>query len=262
MGDLYGELMTNDSFDKLHRPAINKKGELYFPERLSKEFLASQRKEQGAYIYNSQYMLQPLNDEASVFHPDIIGKYERLPNITDYYIIFDPAISENSRNDPSTVVVVGRDHRSDIYVVEYKRLFEPPNVVIDQLFNLIYKYKTKLRKVGLETVSGYKLFMFMLKDEMKRRNMYVRLQELKTMQVKKEVRIETQLQPLFANGMLLIGVDMPELEQELFEFPFGEYDDLLDCLAYITQILKPTGGFTQKNYTNSSYVPTVKVTGY
>lgn len=263
MGDLYGELLKNDTFDRLTRPAKNKvTGVLYFPERLSQEFLDSQRKEQGAYIFNSQYMLEPINDSSSVFHPDIINKYERQPNITDYYIIFDPANSETKKADPSAIVVVGLDHRANVYVVEYKRVFAAPNVVIDTLFEMIGKYKGKLRKLGMETVGGYKLYSFILKDEMKRRGTYVRIQELKTMQVKKETRIESQLQPLFANGMLYIGTDMFELEQELMDFPYGEHDDLIDCLAYITQVLKPSGGFTQKHYTNITYTPSTIKTGY
>lgn len=263
MGDLYGELMKNDTFDRLFRPARDKKtGKLYFPERLSDEFLNAQRKEQGSYIFNSQYMLEPINDSSSVFHPDIINKYERLPNMTDYYIIFDPAISDGTRSDPTAIVVVGVDHRANAYIVEYKRIFDMPNVVLDELFNLIVKYRSKLRKLGMETVSGYKLYMFLIKDEMKRRNVYVRLQELKTMQVKKETRIESQLQPLFANKMLYIATDMYELEEELMAFPFGEHDDLLDCIAYLTQLLKPTGGYTKKHYTENTYKPTIQLTGY
>jgi len=262
MGDLYGSLMESDSFDTLHRPAENKQGVLYFPTRLTKEFLASQRKDQGAYIFNSQYMLQPLNDSSSVFHPDIINKYDKAPNFTDVYIIFDPANSAKKKDDPSAIVVIGIDHKKDAFVIDYERMWKPPNEVIDRLFHYIDLYKHKLRKLGMETVGGYKLYMFIMKDEMKRRGVYVRIQELKTMQVAKNTRIESQLQPLFANGMLYIGYGHSELENELLEFPYGEHDDLIDCLAYLTQIIRPTGGFFQRYYTDTRYTPTNSITGY
>ena len=62
------------------------------------------------------------------------------------------------------------------------------------------------------------------------------------MQSKNE-RIKTVLQPLFEAGKIFIPPGVDWLEEELFDFPRGAYDDGLDALCNLVKISKPPTKF-------------------
>lgn len=258
--DLYGDLIDIGTLDFIKRPAYLPDGTLYFPSRLTEKFLEGQRLEQGSYIFNSQYMLEPLNDENSTFKQDQIQYYQKLPNIVEKYILIDPAITVKKTSDYSTIVVVGISSEKNFYVIEYKREKWLPKELIDNIFNMVAKHKNRLRVTGIEAVGGFKLFLYNIKDEMKRRGEYFRLTELSPKGVKKEERIASALEPLFSNHFMYIKMTHTELENELMDFPYGAHDDIIDALSYIVDVTRP--GALNKQSHSKKYKPTNKITGY
>jgi len=237
MGDLYGELMELESFDKLIRPAILPNGKLFFPSRLTREFLEEKKKEQGSYIFSSQYMLNPIDDSDAMFKKQHIQYYDKLPPLVAKYILVDLAISEKETADYTVVMCVGIDRDKRLYVIEYDRGHYNPRQIIDAIFNMYNKHKDKVKIVGIETVAFQKAMMYLVKDEMRRRGTYMPLEELKADKDKRR-RIGA-LQPLFENGDIFLKREHKELEQELLEFPYAEHDDTCDALAYVLQVLRP-----------------------
>jgi hypothetical protein len=77
-----------------------------------------------------------------------------------------------------------------------------------------------------------------LVEEQRRREEYFNITELKATG-KKEDRIRGLI-PMFRNGVIKHRKHMKELEDELLTFPVGKYDDVIDSLAYLQQLLKPT----------------------
>lgn len=260
MADLYGDLMDLKTFEKMIRPAISPEGELYFPSRLTKQFLEDMKTEQGSYIYNCQYMLSPLDDSNAIFKKEYIQYYDKLPPIVERHILIDLAISQRDTADYTVILAVGITADKKIYVIEYDRGRYLPDETIDRIFSMYDKHKThgNVKSVGIETVAFQKSMLYFIKNEMRRRGTYMPLRELKA-DMDKTRRIGA-LQPLFENGDVYIKNTHKELEQELLEFPFSEHDDTCDSLAYILQVLRP-GGYKVEKY-DYTYKPLNSITGY
>ena len=260
MADLYGTLIDSQAMDTMVRPAITDAGELYFPTRLTKEYLADMRKEQGSYIYSCQYMLDPVNPEDAMFKKEYMKFIEDLPsppNIVRRYITVDPAISQDDRADYSVIMTLGVDAEKRRYVERYRR----ERFTVGQLINAMFEEAERasgLAKLGLETVAFQKALMYILKDEMRRRNHYLPLQELKA--DKNKIRRAAMIQPAWENGDIYISRQHKDLIRELTEFPFSEHDDTVDCLAYFEQLLAPAAPNRPKREYN--YTPRDSITNY
>lgn len=262
MADLYGHLIDSKALDTLIRPAISEEGELYFPTRLTREFLSQMRKEQGSHIFSCQYLLAPVSQEDAIFKQEYVhywGMNEEIenPHIIDRYITIDPAISQKETADYTVIMQMGVDTTKRRYVEKYIREHLTPFQLIDRLFTMADGCQN-LRKVGIETVAYQKALLYMIKDEMRRRGKYLPIQELKADTDK--IRRARMLQPAWENGDIYIKREHKELLKELVEFPMSEHDDLVDSLAYTEQLLKPVAGkHKSREYT---YAPANKKTNY
>lgn len=261
MADLYGHLIESKALDTLVRPAVAEDGTLYFPTRLTKQFLADMRKEQGSYIFSCQYQLSPINPDDAMFSPEFVQYIDELPSrpaIRDRYITVDPAISEKERADYSVIMVMGVDADKRRYVEKVYREHITPLLLIDKIFT-VAQSTPLLRKIGVETVAYQKMLIYVLKDEMRRRGKYLPIQELKA--DKDKIRRAGQLQPIWENGdVYLERSECADLKRELLEFPFSEHDDTVDALAYMEQLLKPVR--TKSKPLEYVYTPKSKVTNY
>ena len=249
MDDLYDELLKNKGFNCIVRPAILPNGKCYFPTKYPIEVLAELKRDQGADIYNSQYMLDPTNEDDATFKVGNLNYYEdgefeedikagRI-KFQQVYIITDLAITQNKRSDFTVVMIIGVTADKKIYVVDYSHdKFTPSQTVTE-----IFKQYEKARKYGyvhgvyIETVAFQKVMLYLLKDEAKRRGISIPLKELKANK-DKTLRING-LVPLVDNGDVYISGRHTELRDEMREFPFGRHDDIIDTLAYILQVLRP-----------------------
>ena len=249
--DLYNHLTENEGhkFNFLTQGAIKEDGSLWFPSRLTKEFLDDQKKSQGSYIFNCQYNNSPIDDESAVFKSSWIHKFsihQRLlipdtnkPEDSAYrledcncYMTVDPAISQKKHADYTAMVVTAVDPEQRKFVVHAKRYRVQPKKMIDEMFVLWKRYDCV--QVGLEV----SVFQILLKDylmnEMRARKEYLPIVELKPVAGKKSPTRIRSLQPEFENGMVFIKPEMVDLEDELLRFPVAPFDDLSDALAYQT----------------------------
>lgn len=260
MADLYGDLLEIDTFETMIRPAITDEGDLYFPARLTREFLDSMRKEQGSYIFNCQYLLNPIDDSNAVFKKEHIQYYDKLPPIVERHILIDLAISQKETADYTVIMCVGVTADKKIYVIEYTRDRLTPDETINEIFNMYDKHKQhgNIKSVSIETVAFQKAMVYFIRNEMRRRGVYLPLKELRA--DKDKHRRIGALQPLFENGDVYMKITHKELENELLEFPYSKHDDLGDCLAYILQVLRP-GNYNTSKY-DYTYKPGNSITNY
>jgi phage terminase large subunit-like protein len=91
--------------------------------------------------------------------------------------------------------------------------------------------------VGFEKAMLEKVTKWILKQEMRKRNKFIITKELKW-EKDKITRIETMLQPRYANNIIYHRTNMGELEHELVRFPYGVHDDIIDALQGVCQLLK------------------------
>lgn len=252
MDDLYDELLKNEGFNCIVRPAILPNGKCYFPSKYPMEVLAELKRDQGADIYNSQYLLDPTNEEDAVFRIgnlnyytddslrlDIDGNYVGKLKFQEVYILTDLAITQNKRSDYTVIMIVGITCDKKIYVLDY---IQDKLIPTDIVFKIFEQYD-KARKYGyvrgvyVETVAFQKVMLYLLRDEAKRRGVSIPLKELKANK-DKTLRING-LVPLVDNGDIYISPRHIALKTEMKEFPYSKHDDIIDTLAYIIQVMRP-----------------------
>lgn len=276
MDDLYDELLQNTGFNCIVRPAILPNGKCYFPTKYPKEVLAELKRDQGADIFNSQYMLDPTNSDDAVFRIGNInyyldeemalerdtGAYRGKVQFQQVFVLTDLAITQGKRSDYTVIMILGITWDKKIYVIDYIRDKLTPSDILKSIFEMYDKARKYgyVRGVGVETVAFQKVMMYLIKDEAKRRGISIPLIELKANK-DKTLRING-LVPLVDSGDIYMSPRHVELKNEMREFPFGKHDDLVDTLAYILQVMKP-GNYARRTERRYEYTPKVsRITNY
>lgn len=271
MDDLYDTLIKNPGFNCIIRPAILPNGKCYFPSKYPLNVLEELRRDQGAEIYNSQYMLDPTNQDDAVLQISKLKYYsdDIFDRSSDNYVEFaqlfvlnDLAISQGKRADRTVSMIIGITPDKKLYIVKYKADKMTPTEIVNTIFEnyAIAREHGYVRGVGVETVAFQKVMMYLLKDESRRRGIPLPLIELKPNK-DKTMRINA-LVPLLDNGDIYISPTMTDLVDEMKQFPYGKHDDIIDTLAYIIQVLKP-GTYRRREPREYSYTPRVSsITNY
>jgi predicted phage terminase large subunit-like protein len=241
--DLYQHIIDNEysNFNIFIRQAHWPDGRLFFPKILPQEELDRLRLSLGNYLYSCNYENNPIDKEHAKFKQEWLKYYPKdreCPNQNELniYTTIDPAISERKEGDFSGIITVGVDCDNNKYILETKRLKVNPFELINEIFENYIRYKPLI--VGIETAVFQKVLKFWLLEEMRKRNIFIPIQELKTDQKSKEYRI-SGLQPIFEFGSIYLNTNMKELEDELLTFPIMRHDDLIDPLAYQLPLWSP-----------------------
>ena len=274
MDDLYNVLLDNPGFNCIVRPAILPNGKLYFPAKYTKETLEELKRDQGAEIFNSQYMLNPVNEEDATFKIAKLNYYSDddfkfIPGVNEnpvkfaqIFVLTDLAIGQNKNNDNTVIMVVGITCDKKIYILDYIWDKLVPSQQINGIFqqyDLARSYGY-VRGVGIETVAYQKAMLYLVKDEARRRGTSIPLLELRPVK-DKTLRINA-IVPLVDNGDIYISPKHKELVEEMRQFPYGKHDDIIDTLAYIIQVLRP-GQYNSKGKHIYEYKPKVSsITNY
>lgn len=271
MDDLYDELLKNEGFNCIVRPAILPNGKCYFPSKYPVEVLKELRRDQGADIYNSQYMLDPTNEDDAVFKIGHLQYYtedevsEKSPTrkiFQQVFVLTDLAITQNKRSDYTVVMIVGVTADKKVYVIDYIQDKITPSEIVTSIFEMYDKARKYgyVRGVYIETIAFQRVMMYLLKDEARRRGVSIPLRELKANR-DKTLRING-LVPLVDSDSIYISPAHVSLKNEMREFPYGKHDDIVDTLAYIIQVMKP-GTYATQARKQYDYRPRVsRITNY
>lgn len=221
-------------WEVVYEKAIREDGSLFFPEKLTHEFLDQMRKSLGSYIFANQYMNEVIPLEKMVFKKEWIKYYEAIPERKNTFIFIDPALSESSGSDNTGVVVVHVDVENRWYVEIAKRLRIRPTEIVELMFDLNERFKPTL--IGVEDVAFQKAILHFANEEMRRRNLSLPMHGVNPGTEKsKEIRI-LGLVPRFEWNNLFLNHGLTDLEDELYRFPRAAHDDVLDALSSISFI--------------------------
>ena len=227
-------ILNKNGWHVVYDKAIRKDGSLFFPERLSHEVLADKRQAMGSYIFANQLLNEIIPIEDQEFKGQWKKYYDALPDSTNTFIFIDPAISQNESSDFTAIVVVDVDGNNDWYVRGAQRYKVSPTKIIDMIFKLNEKFKPKV--IGVEKVAYQESILHFLKEEMRRRNLYVPVHGYHPgTQNTKEDRIRGLI-PRFEWGNVFLKRGLVDLEDEMAKFPRSQHDDLLDALASLQEI--------------------------
>jgi len=192
----------------------------------------------GSRVHNSQYMNEPIPQEDAKFKMEwfkrILEDELRVREI-NYYTMVDPAIGQRKESDKTAIVTIGVDEFNNWFVrnIVWDRLL--PNKIIEHIFWNWEEFHPK--KIGIELTAYQKSLQYAIVDEMRARNIYLPIVELKAERSKDE-RIEGLI-PRYANGAIYHLEQCPyvrALEDQLMRFPRGRHVDIIDALAYGLQI--------------------------
>lgn len=218
----------------VYERAIKEDGSLYFPEKLSQEFLDRQKKTQGSYIFANQYLNEIIPTELQTFKKTWFKYYDKLPKDINTFIFIDPALSESISSDYTGVIVASVDEKKDWYIRFAKRLRVTPTQLIEYVFRLYNQFKPQT--IGIEQVAYQKALLYFLDEEMRRRNVILPIKGIQPPTDKsKQMRI-LSLVPRFEWNHIFLSQGLADLELELLQFPRGGHDDLIDALAYLDYI--------------------------
>ena len=260
--DLYGWLMDKSNaeqvwknFDVMVRKAYEgnlETGEnlqLLFPQKYTQEVLLTLKQNKGPVEFSAQYLNDPMPQESAKFKSEWFKQVledELKVRELNYFTMVDPAIGQKKESDKTAIVTIAVDQYNNWFFVNAIWDHLLPNQIIDNMFYNYEQYHPI--KIGIELTAYQKSLQYALVDEMRRRNIFLPIVELKAERSKQE-RIEGLI-PRYANGTLFHLTQAnyrTDLEEQLMRYPVGKHDDLIDALAYGLQIAHQTRNPVKKH---------------
>jgi phage terminase large subunit-like protein len=189
-------------------------------------------------VFQAEFMNNPFAADGNVFSKTWF-KYitsEELKNkVTRTYITIDTATSD--KKGDYTGVIVNKVDSDGIWNVEAYRYRVNALDLVNNLFALYNVHKPI--SIGIEKTTYTLGFMNFLEQEMRKRQVFLPIVELKHGGTKKEQRIRDNLETRYASSSIKhVQGFTHELEDELLKFPHSLHDDLIDALSYQDQVVK------------------------
>ncbi len=253
-GDLYGEKIRDQ---KIHKdPSISfyvrkvvEDGKFIFPKKFNKSVLDQLYREKGSFEVSGQYFNDPISEEDQQFKPPI-RYWNEIGEGTVHYGAFDPATSEKETACEAVVFSGAINRSNQILAVEYKAFQKKdPSEMISKIFE--YAQKFRWRKLGVETNGGQEVYVKLIQEEQRKRNVFFEIVPLH--HIKDKFSRIIALQPRYESGNLLLKQGMVELEDQLLRFPVSNKLDIVDSLAMIQEIAEPFIGIKPKLYIPAEY---------
>jgi len=157
------------------------------------------------------------------------------------YIGVDLAYEASAKSDYQVIMVIGIDSERNVYVIEYYREHSALYDMPQKIFEYAKKYQP-VRRVNIEKVGAQgivKDYVNKLIGRDRKMAPGLALGVRPPGGIKKEDRIEALLCPIVNQRKLYIKKEHENLVDEMFEFPKGRNDDLLDGLWYSVTTAKP-----------------------
>jgi len=218
--------------DEEHR----KKGEALWPEKFDLQTLENIKRTLGPYEWQSLYQQTPVLTEGQEFKKEwieYIDEKEVRAMDTRRYLTVDPAISKASSADYTGFCDNSVDRENFWNIKAWREKLDPKDLV-EKLFFL--QDHRNYEKIGIEKTSytdGLKVY---IDEQMRKRNKFLPIEPVRHGGTAKEIRIRGLI-PRYAGGSVrhILG-ECHNLEEELFTFPKGMTDDVVDATAYQLQL--------------------------
>jgi len=203
-----------------------------WPERYPLSELESIKKTVGVYNWSSLYQQNPVLTENQEFKQEWI-KYRKRVEVekikTRNFITIDTAYSEKTSSDYIGFCENYVDKENNWNLSAYKMKMNPKDFV-DYLFTL--QDKRSFEKIGIEKTAYLVGLKPYIDTECKKRNRFLPIVELHHNQTAKETRIRGLIPRYSSKSVYHIEGECNDLEDEMFTFPKGITDDVIDATAY------------------------------
>ena len=248
------------AWDVIYHKAINADGDVLWPSYFSKEKLADIRRrfeDVGlSHKFAQEYLNEARDLENAKFKTERLEHYDHefesrdgyayLVNSKDaipinVYIGVDLAYEANESSDFQVIMVIGIDSDRNIYVIDYMREHIPLYDMPEEILEYSREY-SPVKRVNVEHVGAQGI----IKDAVNKMSGSERkvapgiaLGIRPPTGIKKEDRLESLLAPLVNRGKMFIKRKHQHLVDEMFQFPKGKNDDVLDGLWYAVNKARP-----------------------
>ena len=276
--DLAGRLLEaeNDGGDKwevVKYPAIatedekhRKEGEALWSWKYNLETLEQIKNVEGLMEWSALYQQNPLISELQEFKQEYFRYFEESDIVDKHMsinILIDPAISKKDEACNTGIIDVAKANNEPFWnVIDDTSGKLDPLQVIEQTFFKVDNYKTEYPmatvNVWIETNAFQEAYMYFFKEEMRKRETYFSINEIKSKQDKHQ-RIRG-LVPMYKSGVIRHRPSMKggAMEHELLQFPQGKLVDRIDALSFNLQALNPT----KYKKRRENRPPNTSLTGY
>lgn len=249
--DLVGRIQNTENFkdwDVIHLPAIaeaddayRKKGEALWADFFTKEKLGRIKTDIGSYDWSSLYQGSPLDSESQEFRKDFF-QYRNESDLKDKrlnrYLTIDLAFSDKETADDIGFCDNRVDGRNIWNLRAWKRKLSPKDF-IDYLF--VLHAENNYKQIGiLDKHSQYTIVIKpFIDDECRRRNKFLPIVTIKTMDQSKELRIRALLPRYLNKAVYHLEGACVDLEEQMLRFPKGVHDDVVDATAAQVTFAQP-----------------------
>ncbi len=202
-------------------------------------FLLHQKETQLPRNWSALFQQRPAPEQGSYFLAEWIKTYTRAeaPDRTELniYMASDFAVTEN-RGDFSVLLVVGVSRNDDLYLLDLWRGQRSPDVWIDKLLDLVALWKPIALAVEAGQIKS-SVGPF-LKKRMEERHIYV-AQAAFPSRHDKAIRAQSIRARMAVKGLFVPAgaLSLADFRAELLGFPSAKWDDQVDALSLIGQIV-------------------------
>ena len=250
LDDLAGRILANSELKAKCKlivfPAIaiederyRKKGEPLWAMRYPLKELESIKNTIGVYNWASLYQQNPVLTENQEFKQDWIkyrtrGEVEKLK--TRNFLTIDTAYSERTSGDNIGFCENYVDKENNWNLSAYKMKMNPKDFV-DYLFTI--QDKRSFEKIGIEKTAYLVGLKPYIDEECRKRDRFLPVVELHHNQTAKETRIRGLIPRYSSKAVYHLEGECQDLEDEMFTFPKGMTDDVIDATAYQNDLAEP-----------------------
>lgn len=249
--DLYCHIMKTPEMMELFELSIhgwqNPDGSLFFPGRLTKAFIATQKKLMPPRMFACFYENKPTTDDEKIFKPEYfrVIEEEDIPQSVWTYIFTDFAfIAEEKKKgkaDRTAFWVVSLDSNRVAYVRDFYVGRWKPSDSVRIACELWDRYQNlNMKGIVVEETTHKELIQSIFEEV--RRNTFIRPRIIPVPgrnQEVKDIRIEAA-EPRFRRGDIYFSRRVKEnfkkwkpLIDEMTEWPFSGHDDIPDAISDI-----------------------------
>lgn len=194
----------------------------------------------------SQYLNDPMDDSLLEFKREWFQKFKIIAGspishefaAAPVLISVDPAFTLRQSSDYTGIVVTKCLSDNNVYILEAKGIRGNPGMVVQEIMNIADQYKN-VDRILIEAQSSQMMMMDLLSAEMKTRNKFYVINEVKPDNNELKTMRIRGLIPHYSNRRIFHSEFMADLEDQLIEFPKGQHDDIIDALAYQVKFWRP-----------------------
>lgn len=215
---------------------LRKRGDPLWPKKFPVEVLDKIKKTIGPYEWSSLYQQTPILTEGQEFKREWLQyKDEREVRFLDTrkYLTVDTAFSKKETADYTGFCENSVDKENFWNLKAWRERLGPDDIV-EKLFFL--HAQNKYEKIGIEKTAYLVGLKPYLEDQMRKRNCFLPIESLSHKGTAKETRIRGLIPRYASRSIVHIKGECNALEEEMFTFPKGMTDDVLDATAYQLQL--------------------------